>query len=527
MRIERFMKSWLGLLFAVGPLAAQVTPGWIQPAILGSDVAGTGFWSGGGLWSADHHGPAPTLTDSLGLGNALTGGGFHLEGGFRNDSWDIAAELLGNRNPQGQAYLTVYRSHIWHRSERGWQSGFEQEPLVWGYGLNGGYLLGQAARPFPRLRVESPMTDLHFFRVPLGKWGWQAFMGRMENHPVISSSLQNPSLTRRVIDGHGTPEAPFLMGYRIQAEFGPQMEFYLNLVDLWGGTLNGKAVTQGYRPVDYATAMLGIKDAVTEASTDYSVPGTPAPGDATRAKSASEIDVGFRLRSPGLARILKAENAHLYLSRGSKSALWPVGVFVKRPVYYLGKDISSDLRELRTPGLWWNDPNRYASPRLNQPNDTVGVQVAWPRVRAGLEYFACSDTTQLGFRPFTHGVYATGFYYYGDPLGSAVGGEAVTTSAKVEVDFTPRLSGGTTLMRGFRPFRDDPQFWALDHPGQSPGKNRFTVLQQTLAWKRSESTSLGLGAAWQRQGAVDNVTGASGNGFAWFTDLTFHWPVGR
>ena len=525
------MKNWFGCLFAFLPLSAQIAPGWHQRSALGSEVAGTGLWTGAGLWAGNHHGAAPTLTDSLGLGNALTGGGFHLEGGFRNGSWDIAAELLGNRDPSGHAYLTLYRSHLWHRSQRGWQSGFEQEPLVWGYGLNGGYLLGQAARPFPRVRVESPMAELRLFRVPLGRWGWQAFMGRMENHPVISPSLQNPSETRRAISSGGTPEAPFLMGYRVQAEFGPQMEFYLNTVNFWGGTLNGRSLLQGYRATDFATAMLGIKDGLTEAGADYTNPSvTGPPPNKTRAVSATEIDVGFRLRSPGLARLLRADSTRLYLSRGSKSAFWPVGVFARRPLYYLGKDLDRDTKQLLLRpnwGAWWNTWSRYSAPSLNQPNDTVGIQVSWPRVRAGLEYFACSDSFEKanGFRPFTHGTYKTGFYYYGDPLGSPVGGEAVTTSAKLEADFTARLTGATTVMRGFRPFRDGLADWQADHPGQTPGKNRFTSLQQTLSWKLDRSATLGLGAAWQREGAVENVAGRTGSGFAWFADLAWRWPV--
>ena len=159
------------------------------------------------MWAGDHHGPAVTLTDSLGLGNGITGGGFHLEGGFRSGRWDAAAELLGNRDTQGQAYMTLYRSHLWYRGER-WQGGFEQEPLVWGYGLNGGYLLGEAARPFPRLRVESPMVDLHLWRVPLGRWGFQAFMGRLENHRILSPEIQDASVRSRLIAQNGDPADP-------------------------------------------------------------------------------------------------------------------------------------------------------------------------------------------------------------------------------------------------------------------------------------------------------------------------------
>ena len=521
------MKILCACLAALLPLAAQVPSGWNHRSALGSDLPGEGLWYGAGLWSGDHQAAAATLTDSLGLGNALAGGGVHLEAGYRRGPWDLAIEGLGNRTPAGQTYFTIYRSHAWYRAPSGWQGGFEQEPLVWGYGLNDGYVQGEAARPFPRLRIESPMADLHLGRVPLGRWGWQAFMGRLENHPVLADAIQNPSWASRYLGSNGTPEAPFHMGYRVQAEFGPLMEFYLNLTDLWGGTLKGRGMTDGYRLGDYATAMLGIKDALAEANTDYTDPSAQVPAPVGRARSSSEIDVGFRLQSPGLAGALKARNSWLYVSRGAKSAIWPVSVFLKRPLHYLGKDLSRDTNNvLFAPNLgqWWNTASRYTAPSLNQANDTVGVQASWTRVRAGLEYFACSDTTSLGVRPFTHGLYVTGFYYYGDPLGSAIGGEAVTTSGKLEVDLSPRLTSATTVMRGFRPFRDALVPWEEDHPGQTPGSNRFTVLQQTLDWK-GQVASLGLGASWQRMGARANVTGAAASGVAWFADLGFHWPA--
>ena len=503
-------------------MVAQIAPGWSQCSILGSDMPGVGPWYGAGLWAGDHHGAAPTLTDSLGMGNALTGGGFHLEAGYRVGHWDMAAEVLGNHDDQGASYLTLYKSHIWYRGDKGWQGGFEQEPLVWGYGLNGGYLLGEAARPFPRLRIESPMADLHLGPVPLGSWGWQAFMGRMENHPVLSSSVSDPSIRSRLLAANGTPEAPLLMGYRAQAEFGPLMELYLNYLNLWSGTLNGRGMASGYNPGEYGTALFGLKDTLAEST-------TTAYGQQYKngARSASEADVGFRMKLPVLARSLGADTAQAYISRGSKGSSWLVGTFVKNPPRYLYEDVRNDGKDFvqgRWSDIWYKD-QRYAAPTLSYPNDTVGVQVAWPTVRAGLEYFACVDPADRGFRPFAHGQYVTGFYYYGDPLGNPLGGESISTTAKIEVDYSRRLTGTTSLTRGFRPFRDDPADWALDHPGQTSGKDRFTMVQQTIRWKSGDHTSIDLGASWQREQAVENVVGQVSNGFAWFTDLGYRWPV--
>ena len=231
------------------------------------------------------------------------------------------------------------------------------------------------------------------------------------------------------------------------------------------------------------------------------------------------------MRLPGLARSLSAETAHVYLSRGSKSMVWPVGIFVKKPIWAVGRDLSNDFRDLThlNAGTAYNR-GHYTAPNLGVPNDTVGFQVAWPRVRAGLEYFNGINGADQGHRTFAHGEYLSGFYYYGDPLGNAVGGEACATTLKLELDLTPTLGTSTWLMRGFRPFRDNPDDWLLDHPGRTPGKNRLAGLQQTVTWKVDRITTLAVGASWSRQGAVDNVAGQGGNGFAWFADLGFRWP---
>ncbi|MGA2082514.1 MAG: hypothetical protein ABSH53_18140 [Holophaga sp.] len=521
------MRKWASCLLLSMPLAAQAPVGWIQQGPLGSDMPGTGPWYGVGLWTADHHGPAVTLNDSLGLGNSLVGGGFHMEGGFRWGHWDMAAELLGNRDVTGHAYMTLYRSHIWYRGARGWQGGFEQEPLVWGYGLNGGYVLGEAARPFPRFRVESPMSDLHIFRVPLGQWGFQAFMGKLENNRELSPEIQDPSYRNRLIATQGDPQAPMISGYRVQATFGPLMEFYFNELVLWSGTLNGRGLTSGYNVGDYLTAMTGTKDLFAEAGTDYIAGGNPSVQQ-IKATSTTEIAWGFRLQLPIVARSINAEKTFVYIDRGSKGGYWPVKVFLKNPFKYGGRDLNRDYDSIilrPNLGILWNQPARYTAPSLWQPNDTVGIQVNWPRLRAGVEYSAIVDGLNSGFRPFTHGVYLTGFYYYGDPLGNSLGGELIATSAKVEADLTSRLAGSLTAVRGLRPFRDQIADWALDHPGVSPAsKNRFTGLQSSLAWKAGEVTTVGGGASWQRQEAVDWIPGRTGNGFAWFTDVSFRWP---
>jgi hypothetical protein len=299
------------------------------------------------------------------------------------------------------------------------------------------------------------------------------------------------------------------------------MELYLNYLNLWSGTLNGRGMTSGYGLSDFATAIAGLKDTFAEATSNNF--GTYK----NNARSASEADVGFRMKLPELARSLDADTAQAYISRGAKGTAWLIGTFVKNPPKYLARDVSGDLKDLIR-GRWnnnWTQNGRYSAPTLTYPNDTIGVQVAWPTVRAGLEYFACVNPGTSGYRPFVHGQYVTGFYYYGDPLGNPLGGESISTTAKIEVDYTRRFTGTTSITRGFRPFRDDPTDWALDHPGKTAGKDRFTAVQQTIRWKAGANTALDFGASWQREQAVDNVIGQVSNGFAWFTDLSYRWPV--
>jgi hypothetical protein len=354
------------------------------------------------------------------------------------------------------------------------------------------------------------------------------FLGKLESQRVLSPEIQDPSWRSRAIAHQGDVQGPLISGYRIQATFGPLMEFYLNETVLWSGTLNGRGMTSGYNVGEYLTAMTGTKDFLAESGTDYTQSGTPSPVLVNKANSASNLAWGFRLQVPPVAQALRAEKTFVYVDRGSKGGYWPVRVFLKNPWLYGGKDLWKDVSNTVVKPNWgieWNSPARYTAPSLYQPNDTVGVEVNWPRVRVGLEYFAAVNSLGSGFRPFTHGTYLTGFYYYGDPLGNGLGGELIATTAKVEVDLTSRLAASLTAVRGFRPFRDVITDWVLDHPGAVPAdKDRFTDLQTSFSWKAGEITTLGCGAAWNQQEAVEYIQGRKGNGFAWFTDVSFRWP---
>jgi hypothetical protein len=516
------------LILGLGPaLAAQMPTGWNVQKPLGQDQPGP--WFGFGLWSADQQGPAATLVDSLGLGNSITGNGFHLEGGLRAGKWDLAAEALGGRTPEGDTFLTLYRGHAtWRSRERnGWELGLEREPLVWGYGLNGGYLLGEAARPFPRARVESPMRALHLWRVPLGTWGFQAFMGQMEAGRQLSTSLQNPRGNNDLYKTNGAPDAPFLNGYRLQATFGPNFEFYANYINLWGGTQDGHKVTEGYNFGEYLTSMFGLKDTLAEANADPSDPNPSPTPYKNKARSASNSDVGLRMRLRPLEGVLGAQTVHAYLSRGSKNIWWNPGLFLGNPIRYGWRDIREEARRLsetRLTGIW-NNTGRYTAPNLTSPNDALGLLVTYPGLRLGLEYLDTADDPQAGVRSFTHYIYLSGFYTHGDPLGNAIAGEARTTTARIEADLTPRLTSTTLLHLGTRPFRDTLSLWQADHPDRFPAPERFWGFQQAVKWQFTRNAALDLGVAWQRHTAVDNLPGNDADAFRYHADVSYRWPA--
>ena len=500
---------------------------WTRSSQLGSSVQVGESWVEAGTWAADRHGKLGTFVNSLGLGNALTGTGIRLGGGLRTKDWDFALETLALRDTQGQSYLTVYRGHALHKSQTGWTAGLEQEPLVWGYGLNGGYLLGEAARPFPRFRLESPMKAISLWGIPLGTWGFQTFVGRLEKDRVLSESIQDPSFRKPLLAYD--PSAPLFNGYRFQATFSDVMEFYLNYTNLWSGTRNGKGMTDGYNLGEYFTAMFGLKDQLAEGGVNFSDPSRPDPSYKNHARSASNLDVGARIRFRFLEGPTRAHAVYAYISRGSKNTWWPLGVFVHKPLYYLGKDLEKDGRNLLTGrvGFFWNEKERMSVPNLVAPNDTAGMLFEWSQFRLGLEYSDITNAVVTGIKPFVTGEYSAGFYTYGDPLGNALGGESQTFTLRMDVDPTPRLSTSTWLHVGHRPFRDDLGAWMIDHPGATPAKNRFLGLQQTLRWNLNAATSARFGVSWQRQTSVDYEAGRVGNAFRWFIDVGYRWTSGH
>jgi len=511
---------------------AQMPEPWRVEPELGAGLPQGQTWFGAGLWAADKHGPPATFVQSLGLGNARVGTGLFLEAGRTTGSWEIAGKVLLFKDPDGVSHGSLQQAHVRYQTSGGWRWGLEQEPLVWGYGLNGGYVLGEAARPVPKFRVETPFRALSLFRVPLGTWKGEFFLGRMESDRSLGENVQDPSYRSRRLKSN--PQAPFLSGFRAEARFGESVEFYANWINLFGGSVRGVPMTEGYNLGEWVTALVGAKDALAEGSNLPDDPnGTIQSTYKNKARSASTSDVGFRLRSEHLERLFKARDVRFYVTRGSKAVNILFGSVIHQPLYTLSQDVQRDWRAVRDfdPMSIWKQKYRYWAPSPEVPNDVFGLLLAWDRFRIGLEHLDTSNRrvqvqgvpSPNGHRSFVSSNYPTGFYYYGDPLGTALGGEARVATLRLEWDPAPPWTLQTWVHSGDRPYLDSTQDWTLDHPGREPGDNRFLSVQQIVTYRAKGGLAVRGGMSYQHQTAVAYQTGIEGNGFRWFLELGWRW----
>src|SRR5512133_939334 len=199
------------LLCASG-LVGQSPDGWGNLSSLGQQQP-PGWWIDAGLWSADRHGAPAPFIDTLGLGNGVTGNGVNASAGWSGGPWSFAVRLTAYRDALGFTRQDVDRGHFTYRTGGGGEISLEREPLLWGFGLNGGYVLGEASRPIPKVRLATPRRHLSLFGVPLGAWKGETFMGQLTDASVLPETAQSPSLKAHEIADSGTPLHPFLFGY--------------------------------------------------------------------------------------------------------------------------------------------------------------------------------------------------------------------------------------------------------------------------------------------------------------------------
>ena len=193
----------------------------LEPSSLPSFEVG---WGG-----ADSGGAYAPLVGGEGLGHGTRGWGLGVQGRYTTGGWGFAATVLGLQD-QGRTTGVLQRALVGFQFQSGGRLILEQSPLAWGSGLSGGPLLGDAARPFPRLTLA--FAPLEVFRT---LWRLEAFEGRLERTPTVPEwSLDRPARLAAQAAGLGL-QRPTVGGALLRVGFGTDLEVSLGTLTLSGG----------------------------------------------------------------------------------------------------------------------------------------------------------------------------------------------------------------------------------------------------------------------------------------------------
>ena len=227
-----------------------------------------------GWGRAGSDGAYTPLTGGEGLGHGTQGWGLGLQGRYVRGGWSFSTTLLGLRD-RGHTSGALQRAALAYQTESGWRVALEQAPFAWGSGLNGGDLLGDAARPFPRLSLTTSEAAL-----PLGRWRVEAFAGRLEGNRPLPEWIPDREARITARAAGFDLQKPLLWGGFLRASFGALVETSFGSVIMEGG---------------------------------QDVQGHAAPAASARTLSLAEV----RVRLPALARFVQARGASVYVSRSS------------------------------------------------------------------------------------------------------------------------------------------------------------------------------------------------------------------
>ncbi|WP_243301713.1 capsule assembly Wzi family protein [Geothrix oryzisoli] len=225
----------------------------------------------GGAGSAGAYAP---LLDGEGMGHGIQGWGLGLQGRYAAGGWSFSATLLALRS-EGRTLGVLHRAALAYQWESGWRLALEQGPFAWGSGLSGGDLLGDSARPFPRLSLASPEAPL-----PFGRWRAEVFLGQLERDRPIPAWIPDRAARVAAQTSGWDLHRPDLVGGLLRATFGTQVEASLGAVTMTGG-----------------------RGAL----------GQPAPAAAARTTTLADLSV----RVPALARLVHAQGASFHVSRSA------------------------------------------------------------------------------------------------------------------------------------------------------------------------------------------------------------------
>lgn len=451
------------------------------------------------------------LLDGGGLGTVLNGSGLAWRLGWSRGGFEVDTTILAVHGSGGQTdRLRLFQGRLGYRSEGGWRFSLERMPFQWGYGITGGYLFGTSARALPRAVVETPAVDLSVFGVPLGNWGFEAFLGKLgADQQVPDWAADREQLLAAARAEGGIIQKAFQGGYRLKARFGSSMEMNLAVSSQWGGiAADGHDLTQGYGIKTYLGAFFGGQNiVVSEASGD---PAHPS-GRTTTSQSNGIANVEMRFRPSWLAELAGAKGAFAYISRGAENVNWQWKDFLQHPLPAIWHDVTADATT--SPRTIWHKDRREASPNLQWPNEAVGLQFTWEHADLGLEYLdnRTGEKPGTGYQTYSHWFFLAGHSNGGDPMGDAFGGSIITRTVSWGWKQQAWSLRGT-FTDGLRVFRDDLSQWRAVHVGLSPMPNHFqhAELQGALAF--AGKWSVGTSLAFQREQKLHFQPGLNARG---------------
>lgn len=466
----------------------------------------------GGAGSEETYTP---LIGGEGFGHGMQGWGIGLQGKYFYGGWSLSTTAVVFREGEISRGI-LQRGAIAYQTKGGWRFALEQTPFQWGFGPNGGYLMGDSARPFPRLSMSTPEAALHLWSVPLGRWSAEFFYGRMEWNREIPEWMSNRLTQLAAKADRGDIRRPDLSGARFTGRFGPHVELNLAGVSMWGGVdPQGRNRQRGYTWDDYLLGFFGAENiGRSEAS------GGQGNFDLSNFK---QISMGHamaeaRVRIPALADLLGAKGASVYLSRGSKNVNWQWKDFLHHPGAAINRDLSKDWNLIKRGRIRggdymdsiWGRGTREAVPTLEHANDMIGFQLVFNDWDLALDY---ADTVNIpadggGYRVYSHSTYLAGLSRYGDSLGLPFGGDTITRTADLGFPLLFEGRGRLKVVSGIRVFRDNLALWSTDHPGQGPELNRFWFLQADAQW-RTPTGRAGASISSERDRNPQFVNGAA------------------
>lgn len=485
--------------------------------------------------SRDAASPWMPLIHGLGQGSTTLGQGVIFSGSKVLDGWEVSATGTALRDFDSrmtQARLLEFA--LVKHTEGGWRWGLEKKPFQWGYGLFGGYLIGDSSDPVPRLMLESPSTNLSLFGVPLGAWGFDTFLGQLEWDRRIPTWISNPQAMQEAFASQGDLRRPNLSGLRLKAAFGPHVDMNFAVVSKWGGVdASGRNIMQGLSVWNYPLAYLGAENiAVAEATGNSQDPNAGnrfTPNSSYHNLSNALADVEVRVRFPETAaRWFGAKGLAVYLSRGAANVNWQWKDFLKRPfsawshdLRFVGKKLSNRDLAGSHPDSLWGWAYAQSAPGLVHINDKLGAQWVFDRWDLGIELADLHNQVYPAstFRAYGNGRVLSGHSRFGDSLGEPLGGEVYqqgfNLGMKLPHEGQLRFSG----LDAIRFYRDSPLTSTTFVPGVD---DHFFHVQLEGQWPLA-AARIGGSLAWERHRADQFIPGNHKSN--WILSLGYAIPL--